>query len=336
MRLAFIHHQLALGGGMETYLLELIAAATQAGHEIDLYVMKRDPQVILPEQVRVQVIPSRIYPRLLRKYDFARKLKQYLRNASYDLTISTTRSFSQDILITGGTHRGYMRACRRHQFSDYLETYLESKAYRSAKKIIAHSPALKQELIDLYGISPEKITMLYPPVDVSAFHYSAKKNQGNSPLRLLFASTSHKRKGGFLLLKALQQLPIEDFELTIVGKPFKKAKSQSNVNYLGYVKNIAEYYHAADWLVLPSYFEPFGLVVVQALECGTPVIVSRQVGAAALIGSDEGLILENQDATELAQIIQKAKQMHCQIQAGFAARHNLTLDAHFQALLECC
>ena len=334
MKLAFIHHQLVLGGGMETYLLELIQAACRSGHQIDLFVMKRDPKIILPDAVQIHVIPSRIVPRLLRKYDFARKLKKCL-PSHYDLVISTTRSFSQDIIITGGTHRGYMRALGRHAPKDYLEAYLESKAYHSAKKIIAHSPALQSELIDLYGIAPEKITMLYPPVDVSAFQFHEKKSFAK-PLRLLFASSSHKRKGGFLLLEALKQLPPEDFELTVLGKPFKQATQMPNVKCLGYVKNIADYYHEADWLVLPSYFEPFGLVVVQALECGTPVLVSKRVGAAALLGSDEGLILQNQNATELAQLLQQAKSTHCQIKPGFAARHGLTVNAHFQAVLESC
>ncbi len=334
MKLAFIHHQLALSGGMETYFLELIKTATQAGHAIDVFVMKQDPKIILPDEVQVHVIPSRIYPRFLRKYHFALKLKKRLLSRHYDTVISTTRSFSQDILITGGTHRGYMRALGRHTLADYLESYLESKAYHRAKKIIAHSPALQSELIDLYGISPEKITMLYPPVDVRAFQYQ-KKNPTSQPLRLLFASTSHKRKGGFLLLDALKKLPPEDFELTVVGKPFKQARQMPQVKCLGYVKNITDYYHQADWLVLPSYFEPFGLVVVQALECGTPVILSKQVGAAALLGPDEGLILENQNACALAQCLQDAKKKQCSIQPGFAVRHGLTLEAHFEAVLAC-
>ncbi len=349
MKLALIHHQLSCGGGMETYLLELIHAASAAGHQIDLFVMKRDPSIVLPESVRVIVLPNRIYPRFLRKYYFARQVKKVISKA-YDLSISTTRSFSQDILITGGTHRGYMRACHRHAWTDYLEAFLESKAYHSAGKIIAHSPALQAELIELYGIAPDKISMLYPPVDVRAFSYQKKPTpcvilanagtQSNAlppePLRLLFASTSHKRKGGLLLLKAMQLLPTQDFHLTIVGKPFKAAAKLPNVDCLGYVKNMADYYHAADWLVLPSYFEPFGLVVVQALECGTPVIVSACAGAAALLGPEEGLILKAQNAAELAALLQQAQTTQYQIQSGFAARHGLTWDAHLPALLGAC
>jgi glycosyltransferase involved in cell wall biosynthesis len=338
MRLALIHHQLATGGGMESYLLELINAAHAAGHQIDLFVMKRDPKIILPEGVEVRVIPSLVYPRFLRKYCFARKLKKILLDSacqSYDRVISTTRSFSQDILITGGTHRGYMRACKRHGWRDYVEAFLEARAYRSAKKIIAHSPALQSELIHLYGIAAHKITMLYPPVDVRAFQFQKKQAHGG-PLRLVFASTSHKRKGGFLLLNALKMLPQDQFELTVLGKPFKQAAKYPNIQCLGYVQNIADYFHQADWVVLPSYFEPFGLVVVQALECGTPVIVSQCSGAAALVGSGEGLILTQQNAAELAILLQQAQQMQCQIKPGFAARHDLNWDAHLQALLGPC
>jgi glycosyltransferase involved in cell wall biosynthesis len=333
MKLALIHHQLKSGGGMESYLLELIRAAVHAGHQIDLFVMQRDPQISLPESVQIYVLPNQMWPRFLRKYYFAWKLKSYL-TAEYDLVLSTTRSFSQDVLITGGTHRGYMRAYKRHRLRDYLEAFLEAKAYRSAKKIVAHSPALQAELISLYGINPNKIIMLYPPVDVQAFAYQAKTGV-SQPLRLLFASTSHQRKGGGLLVEALKQLPAEDFVLTIVGKHFKRAAALPNVKCLGYVNNIADYYHQADWLVLPSYFEPFGLVVVQALECGTPVIISKRVGAAALLAPEEALILEEQSVTALVMLLQEAKIKQAQVKPGFAARHHLTWEAHLPALLGC-
>ncbi len=331
MKLALVHHQLAFGGGMESYFLEFMQEALQQGHEVTLWVMERDLSVPVPPSVSVKVMPvSRMCPRFLRKYWFAWKLKRH--RPAVDLVVSTTRSFGADILITGGTHRGYMRACHRSGLKDHLEAYLEAKAYRSAAKIIAHSEALRQELIELYRIDPKRIQMLYPPVDVRAFPFQ-KKAARSGPLRLLFASTSHQRKGGFLLLEALKKLPRTDFELTIVGKPFKAAAAMSNVRCFGYVQNIADFYHEADWLVLPSYFEPFGLVVVQALECGTPVLVSARVGAAALLDEKEGLILKEQTATALAQLLQEAKRLKYVIQPGFVARHDLSVSAHVEAVL---
>lgn len=338
-KIALIHHQLAYGGGMETYLLDLITALAERGFELDVFVMKQDPAIVLPAHVSVRVMPvSKLIPRFLRKYVFAYYLSKRLHRDGYQCVISTTRSFSQDLIITGGTHRGYMKTLRRYWPSDFLEAYLENKAYHASRKIIATSPSLAQDLLEYYDFPEEKIVMLYPPVNIlqlmsekTALPFPPREREGK--FRLLFPSTSHKRKGGFLLLKAMKLLPPDEFELWVVGKPFQQAKHLPHVRCVGYVKNLADYLRQVDILILPSYFEPFGLVVPQALECGRPVIISSRVGARELVSAEEGLVLEQQDPHALAALIRQAKTYPFKIKPGFVARHHLSLTEHVDALL---
>lgn len=333
MKIALIHHKLAKGGGMETYLADLIHECIRLGHQVEVFTSQFSRDFDLPKTVKVHVLPNKIFPRFLRKYYFAWKLKRELAQYDFDLRISTTRAFSQDIIITGGTHKGYLKSRRRFRLSDFIECFLENKAYHSAKYVVAHSPQLQQELIELYGIKPSQIQMIYPPVNTDKFKFKA--HAPHQPFRLLFASTSHKRKGGYLLLDALKLLPKDAFELWIAGRPFKEAHAlKQKVRFLGYVKDMNAVFQETDLLVLPSYFEPFGLVVVQALECGTPVLVSSCAGVAPLVSAKEGLVLKEQSAQTLANLLMQAKEERFEVAPNFVERNRLGLAEHVEALLK--
>jgi len=112
----------------------------------------------------------------------------------------------------------------------------------------------------------------------------------------------------------------------------REARHLNNVHALGFVKNMAQLYNAVDVMVLPSFYEPFGLVVVEALQCGTPVIISRQVGASALVDEQCGIVLENITPQAIAEAIEESRTKSFQIPQDFAQQQQLTLSAHIQAL----
>ncbi len=341
-KIALIHHQLSYGGGMETYFLDLLQALSDRGFDADVFVMRQDPKIKLPPQVSVTVLPvNRMIPRFLRKYAFAYRLMKTLDRSRYQSVISTTRSFSQDIIITGGTHKGYMKVTKHFRPQDWIEAYLEKKAYASSTKIIATSPSLAEELLQYYDFPEEKVVMLYPPVNLTPLMPKGtilpfpprKETEKAGRFRLLFPSTSHKRKGGFLLLAAMKLLSPDEFELWVVGKPFRQSKQLPHVKCFGFAQHLADYFRQVDAVILPSYFEPFGLVIPQALECGRPVIISSHVGAKALVAPEEGLVLDEQTPEALAALIRQAKTYPFKITPGFVARHHLTLNEHVDALL---
>lgn len=139
-------------------------------------------------------------------------------------------------------------------------------------------------------------------------------------LRLLFLSRLHPKKQLDVLLRALalfqQASPLCDWQLDIAGSgepaylaSLQKLAGQLNLNHrcrwLGHVQGDAKtsLLQQADWFLLPSASENFGIAVVEALAAGTPVIISPQVAVAELIeGSGAGLVCPS-DPAALCQVL---------------------------------
>lgn len=114
------------------------------------------------------------------------------------------------------------------------------------------------------------------------------------------------------LIKQFAKHP--ELELTIIGtgdlEDYLKSIASSNVKFLGTIPNskLFEYYQKADVFVLPSYYETYGLVVEEALNNGTPVLLSHMVGCQdnLVVANDVGLVYTLDDINDfekkLAQI----------------------------------
>jgi glycosyltransferase involved in cell wall biosynthesis len=331
MQITLIHHQYALGGGMEAYLHNLIQELLRQNHQVTLWVNKVDSRLPVPQGLNLKVLRHKFLPKFLQKWYFAFALPHHLQKDQAEVIISTTRSLYQDITIVGGTHKGYLKSLKTWRLKDLGELWLEKEAYRRSKKIVAHSPMIRAELHELYHLPPEKMIMLYPPVDARKFTFSP--HAPHQPFRLLFPSTSHKRKGGGLLLEAFKLLPRAEFELWIAGRSFREAEQLPNVKYLGFV-DLSTVYREVDLMVLPSWFEPFGLVVVEALSSGVPVLISKFTAAKALVNQDEALILEEMTPPALADLLKQARTYEFKLKPNFIERHGLTIEDHVKALME--
>jgi glycosyltransferase involved in cell wall biosynthesis len=77
------------------------------------------------------------------------------------------------------------------------------------------------------------------------------------------------------------------------------------VSFLGFLSNPTTAVREADVVVLPSRFDGFGLVVMEALALGTPVIVSSQAGAAEFVGPEHGAIVADPEVGSLALALQE-------------------------------
>jgi len=148
---------------------------------------------------------------------------------------------------------------------------------------------MREELVRHYGIDERKITLLYPPIDGARFAPVDPAARGALRAQLalpddravfLLASTGHKRKGLDLLTEffARTDLPAT---LVIAGRPMHGAIA--NVRHLGYREDIENVYRAVDFTVMASLYEPFGLVGVESVMCGTPVVLADDAGCAEVI-----------------------------------------------------
>jgi D-inositol-3-phosphate glycosyltransferase len=201
---------------------------------------------------------------------------------------------------------------------------------QSEKKIVAITDCIvtstaegKNNLINLYGCLPEKIKIIPPGVNLDVFlprdQEKARRELDLENYRrvLLFAGRLQPFKGLDLLLHAMTNLPNHGMtKLLVVGgnsgdnDELAKMNALTNelgigsrVDFVGPVEHekMPVYYNAADICIVPSYHESFGLVAVEALASGTPVLASRVGGLATIVKDGEtGYLFEERSPEALA------------------------------------
>jgi glycosyltransferase involved in cell wall biosynthesis len=346
MQIAIIHHQYARKGGLESCLFDLIDGFLEQGDQITVFTYLVDPKIPQnPQSKIVQYQPRLTPPKMARKYFFIHHINKTFRRELFDLSLSLTRTANQDITICGGTHLGYLHRCGS-AFSNFnirhlLEISLEQKGFTKSPIIVAHSPSIAKEIENLYHINPNKIHSIYPPINTKKFIYADPKNKqtlahkfgiDQNKITILFPSTGHKRKGYAELMAAMSMLKSSHIDLVVAGKPITHTKNSTNIRYLGFVDNMAELYAAVDFTILPAHNEPFGLVVMESVQCGTPVIISDAVGAKDLLTNNEAIFLGQVTPNNIVFAIKTAIEKKFNIPPNFAERKNLTIEQHIKAV----
>ncbi len=196
---------------------------------------------------------------------------------------------------------------------------LERGFYRSPRLRAVVSPAqvLKDDLVSCYGIEAARIVVAHAGVDAETFgveQRNALRAQARAALGLresefwfLFAGTDWVRKGMLTVHAAMREVP--QARLLAVGpydpaswkRHAKRAGIAGRIRYLPPRRDIIFYFAAADALVAPSVFEPFGLIPLEAMACGLPVIITPPMGVAEIATPEDAVILKRaDDAGELA------------------------------------
>ena len=206
--------------------------------------------------------------------------------------------------------------------SDMFEMYKKQsfmrpfikKVLKKSDVVFAVSNALKQEILSTNVSGIEAKTRLYwNSVDINKFSKDNKnllENHGK-PI-VLFVGNIIKRKNVNLILEAKKQSNV-DYEVVIVGdgpllNDLKNKVEKENipdVRFLGSRNDVENIIPGCDVLVLPSFSESFGLVLIEALACEKPVIGSNVGGISEIITDDVGLLIDSNDSSTLASAIDK-------------------------------
>jgi glycosyltransferase involved in cell wall biosynthesis len=193
-------------------------------------------------------------------------------------------------------------------------------AVRRANAVIAVSHATKKDLVQLLGVPEDKIQVIYEaasplfrPLPREDLAHRLRGRFGIQGDYLLFVSTIEPRKNVPFLLRAYRQLVDNygvDARLVLAGEKgwlfdevfdlTKRLNLEDRVLFLGRVstKELLWLYNAAQALVAPSIYEGFGLTPLEAMACGTPVIVSN-VSSLPEIVADAGLSVDPTDLDAL-------------------------------------
>jgi glycosyltransferase involved in cell wall biosynthesis len=178
-----------------------------------------------------------------------------------------------------------------------------------ADLVIVLSEVAKQTFIQA-GFAPEKVAVLTPFVDTNRFRPTAKIDD---VFRVLYVGTIEPRKGVPYLVNAFVQADIPNSELLIVGGTSTRALKIFIEKTLSQHTNIkqefwdfstadpTQVFGKSSVLVLPSVEDGFGLVALEAMACGLPVIVTSHCGAADVVNDNiNGFIVPPRDVTILA------------------------------------
>jgi D-inositol-3-phosphate glycosyltransferase len=177
--------------------------------------------------------------------------------------------------------------------------------------LIAESPASKHHMLQEYGVDPEKVRVIPGGVDTAVFR-PQERQQARRALALdmdqpvlLFVGRLQPLKGIDTLLRAAQivRQQYASVQVLVVGggvdvqdeyEVQELQRLQALCTALGITPHVrfitaqpqevlARYYTAADVFVMPSHYESFGMVVLEAMACGTPVVASRVGGLASTV-----------------------------------------------------
>ncbi len=176
---------------------------------------------------------------------------------------------------------------------------IERKGMEAADAVIAVSQWTKNIIVNHYGISPDKITVVHNGIDINDFkilpsRVQALKDAGNKIV--LFVGRITMQKGPDYFIRAATRV-LEfrpntiflvsgsgDMEREMIRLAASKGISDK-IFFVGFLRgdDLDSVYQSADLYVMPSISEPFGITPLEALANGTPVLISRQSGVSEVL-----------------------------------------------------
>jgi glycosyltransferase involved in cell wall biosynthesis len=226
----------------------------------------------------------------------------------------------------------------------------ETRALQSASRVVVTSPQTAR-LLPAFGVAAEAALVVVPGTAPAPL---AQGSDGQHGVELLCVATLIPRKGHEMLVHALAGLRELPWRLTCVGSlemhPPTATAVQDLVQRAGLASRVvlagsqepaqvADFYHRSDVMVLPTFYEGYGMAVAEALARGIPVVATSTGAIADLVGADAGLLVPVGDETALSTALRSVIEdapLRARLQAGARqARERLpTWDSSAATLAE--
>jgi UDP-glucose:(heptosyl)LPS alpha-1,3-glucosyltransferase len=361
-------------GGCETYIGDLARRLARDGHTVSLVASTWDADA-LPAATNFYRIEPPAGPRWLRPWRFANACLAVLRVLKPDASIGFDKTFGQDILYPqGGLHAatadhnllkypssfGRTLAWLGKLFDPAHWSYsrLENRQYFGPDRptILVNSEMVRGHFERYYGVVPGTVRVLRSAIDPLRFvaedrpkRRAEERDRWGVPPDAtvgLFIATNYRLKGLAPLLRALPHVPrTRDFRLVVIGssnfEPYRQFAERLGEDdrtlFLGFRKDPKDAYFASDLLVHPTFYDPCSLVVLEALACGLPVVTTRYNGAAELLDSTSGSVVNDpHNARDLGGAIARYLDPAVRAAGATAAREasrKWTFEHHYRGLL---
>ena len=283
-------------------------------------------------QVTIISLPLRSYWRHLGD-NFSTRCLEQIAAANIDLLIQDAMAHPSVLLMNRRLNIPvvtlvHLLASFDHHpgYSAWFYRAIERYYLKSVSSIIANSLTTLAQIRELLNAPLPPHCLAVPAgdnfpavrIDVDAIKQRA---QAPGPLKILVVGNVIRRKGLHVLIQALKRLPAEDFQVTVAGqldmepgyvqqlqKLIRAARLQERVILKGPVQGpaLAELYLQHHLMALPSAYESYGIVYVEAQQFGLPVIGTTEGAAQEIINhGDNGYLIAPEDPQALAELLQK-------------------------------
>ena len=336
MHLAIVTHTLSRGDGQGRVNYEVARAALDRGDYVTLIASTVSPELLSYDRVRWVEISVDGWPTaLLRNQVFAFRSARWLRQHRDEIDVTLANGFITwapvQVNAAHFVHSAWLHSevhtsrltsgpTAWYQWAyTALNARWERRAFAQAETVIAVSDRVAAEL-RAAGVPDSRIRTVPNGVDLDEFTPQAAQHEpmnlpvsiGDRRLALFVGDLKTPRKNLDTVLRALVDLP--GLHLAVAGRtdgsPYPAEAARlgvaSQVTFLGFRRDIAALMRAADVCVCPSRYEPFSLVVLEALASGCPVVTARSVGAAPIVTPACGVVVDDpNDAHTLTEALRR-------------------------------
>ncbi len=291
--------------GTENYSLQVIRGlvAAGAGHRFRLYLREPALKGLLPHGPEVEHVllgPRRLWTHLGLSREMLRRPPDVLFVPAHVVPLAHPPA-----TVVTVHDLGYRFFPRQHTAASRL--YLDAStrfSCHAARRVVADSRATSRDLQQQYGVPASKIAVVYPGLDGTlaragdAAQKAVRERYQLPRPFVLYVGTIQPRKNLARLAEAFARLPdaCAGIDLVLAGRPgwltdeiqacVRALGLEDRVRFPGYVpqEDLAALLSAAECFVMPSLYEGFGLPVLEAMACGTPVICSSAGSLPEVVG----------------------------------------------------
>ncbi len=314
-------------GGAERAVAELMYFLSGEGHEVHIFSHRAGK---VRDKLFLHRVPAIPFPKSLKVLSFAWLCSRRMKKQGFDVTIGVGNTLEAELLWSrGGVQwHWFWRSLRAYQnpllwgisflgkllsSKQWAEALVQGAPYKKARRIVAISGMVKEDILSRYRLPRERITVLYTGIntrrfspDNGRFREQVRKSWGVSADEyvILFSAHNFRLKGLRYLLKAVALLKERKtgIKLVVLGRdrvgPYIRLAARlgckNEVIFAGEIKVPEKCYPAADILVHPTFSDACSRVVLEALASGLPVITTKYNGAGGIISEGkEGFVLDD-------------------------------------------
>ena len=319
MRIIVLKSRVKHLGGLERYAVAIAKSFAQKGAHTTL--LTTDSVIDIPN---VEVVSLGAHPSLNIQavHFFDKAAQKWLEKHSYDIVFGLDRnSFQTHYRAGNGLHKTFLKQKCKGLLSKLIskinpkERLILKKEQTlfnspSLQTLFTNSKMVKEDLLKTYQVDSQKIQVVHNGVDFEKFafnQHSKLQSLQNLGLeergsKLLFIGNNYKRKGLKLILETLSTFSSWDFHLMVVGQDKNEKKYETlaekldlskKITFYGHQKDLIPFYQSSDCLILPSFYDPFANVTIEALAMGLFVITSQFNGGGEVLTAETGTILKN-------------------------------------------